>query len=158
MKTMHLQQGNGQRIVLELGIDDGDARPFVGAAGQRYHALAQLAAAYPDLGAAPQLALCCALCLHFARGSNFVPIGEPGEFRRRYQAMVRRGEGRSDTSFSTADFGPFDVSEVGAPQLLDDALVFYVEDRLYAVPYRVETPWPAQAQDRVKFLLLPQAQ
>ena len=35
-----------------------------------------------------------------------------------------------------------------------NTLVYYVEDALYSVPYRVEAPWPARPEQPVRFELL----
>ena len=156
MITTYLKQNDGTMILLEMGMEDDGQRPFVIAAGQRYNSMVDLTASYPELGVPEQLPLYCRICLHFVRGFSFTMIDDPDEFRRRYAALVRHGKAASGDRPTTADFGPFDTSEIGHPQLAKDKLVFYVEDKLYAVPYRVEAPWPDHAQGVVKFLLLPQ--
>ena len=138
MITAYLKQSDGTMILLEMGMEDDGQRPFVIAAGQRYSAMAELSTAHPALRAAEQLPLYCSICLHFARGFSFTPIDDPDEFRRRYAALVRHGKAASGDRPSTADFGPFDTAEIGHPKLAKDKLVFYVEDKLYGVPYRVE--------------------
>lgn len=150
MRTTQYRLDDGTMLLLGENEGQGD----VAVAGQRYGTLAELAAAYPAIGAAAQLPLCCALCLHFAGGDDFAPIGDPLAYRQRYRRLVQRGHRGMAGNFSTADFGPFDVSEVGPPQLRDGRLVFYVEDRRHGVPYRVEAAWPGPG--KVKFLLLPQ--
>lgn len=156
MITTYLKRSDGAMILLEMRMEDNGQRPVVIATGQRYSSMAELSTAYPELCAAEQLPLYCRICLHFVRGFGFTLIDEPDEFRHRYAALVRHGKAASGDRPSTADFGPFDTSEVGYLQLAKDKLVFYVEDKLYGVPYRVEAPWPAHAQGMVKFLLLPQ--
>jgi hypothetical protein len=155
MITTYLKRNDGTIILLEMRMDDGQ-RPFVIAAGQHYSSMAQLSAAQPELCATEQLPLYCRICLHFVRGFSFIMIDDPDEFCSRYAALVRHGKAASGDRPTTADFGPFDTSEICHPQLVKDKLVFYVEDNLYAVPYRVEAPWPDHAQGVVKFLLLPQ--
>lgn len=150
MKTTQVRLFDGATLLLEVSEGQG----YVAVAGKRYATLAELAAAYPAVGTAAHLPLCCALCLHFAGADDVMPIGDPLEYRRRYRTLVQRGQKVAAGRFATADFGPFDVSEVGPPRLLDGQLVFYVEDRRHGVPYRVEAAWPGPG--RVKFLLLPQ--
>lgn len=155
MTTAYLKQSDGTLILLEMRMEDDGGRPFVLAAGQRHGSIAELAAVHPALGTAEQLPLSCEICLHFTSRFGFTLIDDPDEFRRRYAALVRHSRAASSDRPSTADFGPFDVTEIGHPQLVKDTLVFYVEDKLYGVPYRVEAPWPLHAQGVVKFLLLP---
>ena len=156
MITAYLKQSNGTMALLEMRMEDNGQRPFVIAGEQRYNSMAELTTAHPELCAAEQLPLYCRICLHFVRGFGFTMIDDPEEFRSRYAALVRHGKAASGDRPTTADFGPFDTSEISHPQLAKDKLVFYVEDNLYAVPYRVEAPWPDHAQGVVKFLLLPQ--
>jgi hypothetical protein len=77
------------------------------------------------------------------------------EYRSRYAALLRHGTENPGDMPSTADFGSFDLSGVGKPRMLQKTLVFYAEDSLYSVPYRVEVPWPPDAGEPVRFLLLP---
>ena len=155
MTTAYLKQSDGTMILLEMRMEDDGQCPLVIAAGQCYGSMAELAVAHPELGTAEQLPLYCKLTLHFTRRSGFTLIDDPDEFRRRYAALARHGKAAFSNSPSTADFAPFDVTEIASPYLAKDSLVFYVEDKLYGVPYRVEVPRPVHAQGMVKFLLLP---
>lgn len=156
MTTAYLKQSDGTMILLEMRMEDNDQRPFVIAGGQRYNSMAELTTANPELGASEQLPLYCRIYLHFVRGFGFILIDNPEEFRSRYAARVRHGKAALGDRPTTADFGPFNTSEIGHPKLTEDKLVFYVEDKLYGIPYRVEAPWHDHAQGVVKFLLLPQ--
>lgn len=156
MITTYLKQSDGTMILLEMRMDDNGQRPFVIAGEQRYSSMSELTTAHSELCTSEQLPLYCRICLHFVRGFGFTLIDAPEEFRSRYAALVRHGKAASGDRPTTADFGPFDTSEIDHPKLTEDTLVFYVEDNLYGIPYRVEAPWPDHAQGVVKFLLLPQ--
>jgi hypothetical protein len=155
MGKINLKKSDGKTIVLQPWVNEDTRRPFVIAAEQNYDTLADLVTAQPELGTADQLPLYCEICLHFYPGPGCMPIDDPDEFRGRYQALVRHGTEHPGDMPSTADFGPFDVSGISKPQLVKDTLVFYAEDMLYGVPYRVEAPWPHRKGEPVKFLLLP---
>jgi hypothetical protein len=155
MATTHLKGRDGTSVVLQTRLDERTERPVVSAGEQSYTTLADLLAAHPEIAAADQLPLYCELCLHFYPGPGCMLIEDPEEFRSRYQALVRYGTENPGDMPSTADFGPFDVSEISHPKLVQDLLVFYAEDMLYSLPYRVEVTWPYRNEEPVKFLLLP---
>jgi hypothetical protein len=152
MTIAYLDRSDGQTVSLEMRADGDNRRPFVAVAGRRHATMASLVADCPELGAHAQLPLYCALSVHLSRGPGYLLIADPDEFRSRYQALIAH---RSADSPGPADFGPFDLAEIALPAVSADTLVFYAEDALYSVPYRVEVPWPANANRLVRFLLLP---
>ena len=152
MTIAHLDRSNGETVLLEMQTGDDNTRPFVTAAGRQYNTMASLVTDYPELGTQERLPLYCALAMHLSRGPGYMLIADPDAFRARYQALVSRGSGNVPTA---ADFGPFNLTELASPAVTADTLVFYAEDSLYNVPYRVEVPWPADGNRPVRFLLLP---
>jgi hypothetical protein len=152
MTIAHLDRSNGETVRLELQTGDDNTRPFVTAAGRRYDMMAALVVDCPELTAPERWPLYCALSMHLSRGPGYMLIADPDQFRARYQALVSHGSGDAP---SAADFGPFNPTELASPAVTADTLVFYAEDSLYNVPYRVEVPWPADAKRPVRFLLLP---
>jgi hypothetical protein len=152
MTIAYLDRSNGETVLLEMRMADENARPFVTVAGRRYDTMAALVGDCPELTAQERLPLYCALSMHLSRGPGYMLIADPDAFRTRYQALVSRGSGDVPTA---ADFGPFNLTELASPAVTADTLVFYAEDSLYNVPYRVEVPWPADAKRPVRFLLLP---
>ena len=155
MSILNLDKSDETSVTLELRVSGDDARQYVIADGSQFDSLAELVATHPELGAPEQVALYCELCLHFFPGPGCLLIEEPDEFRARYQALLRHADENIGDQPSAADFGPYDVSEIAAPQVIKNQFVFYAEGSLYNVPYRVEAPWPAGAQGPVSFLLLP---
>lgn len=155
MSAAFLKKNTGEMALLEMHLNADSQRPFIKAAGRNYETLADLVAAYPELGAANQLPLYCELCTHLHGGAGYILITAPDKFRDRYQALIQHASMTDSDIPSVADFGPFDVAGISAPYLEKDIVVFYAEDSLYGVPYRVEASWPANAKIPVKFLLLP---
>lgn len=151
----YLEKSDGQAILLQAlaGDESGNGQLVVDGTGKRYAHFGELLAAYPELGQPEHLALCCSLFLHFHPGPGCILIEDTEEYRLRYAALMAHGDA-SDLP-SLADFGPFDISAISAPQQQDGRLVFYVEDALYGVPYRVETAWPPGADAQALFQLLP---
>lgn len=151
----YLERSDGNTTLLHpLPADESDAGQLImDGDGKRYARIIDLLNAYPELGEAQHLSLCCALVLHFHPGPGCVVIDDAEEYRTRYARLLLHG---SESELpSTADFGPFDVSSVTPPQRRDGSLVFYAEDALYSVPYRVETAWPPTPDAGAIFQLLP---
>jgi hypothetical protein len=155
MRRINLKTRDGKFISFDAVHDPDTDRPVVTEAGLQYLTLAELVAAYPALGSDEQRTLYCKFCLHYFPGPGNILIEDPAQYRDRYEALVRYGSDPTGANAMTADFGPFDTTEIGSPRIDQGKLVFYAEDSLYSVPYRVEAPWPASANDKVKFLLLP---
>jgi hypothetical protein len=155
MARVNLKKSDGRTVLLQTMLNEETGQPLVAADGQEYHTSVDLFAAFPELGVADQLPVCCKLVLHFHPGPGCILIEDAEEYRARYTALLRYGAEHPGHTPSTADFGPFDVSEIGGPQMAQSTLVFYAEDSLYSVPYRVEASWPPSSKEPVRFLLLP---
>jgi hypothetical protein len=82
-------------------------------------------------------------------------ILDPTEFRTRYHTLKSRGYAGQRGRQSAPGLGAYDVTEISEPQLYNDTLRCYVEDRHNGIPYRVEMPWPMSADSLVQFQLLP---
>ncbi len=54
------------------------------------------------------------------------------------------------------NFGPFNLSEIQSPKILDGKLIFYVQDNYTNVPFRVESSYPFDnANNEIFYNLLP---
>lgn len=155
MAGTYVNKRDGKTVLLQPRLNEASGRPIVIADEQRYDAMSDLLIAHPELASAEQLPVFCRLLLHFHPGPGCMPIEDPGKFRARYAALVRYGMENPGGISTTADFGPFDVSEISEPKVANDTLIFYAEEMLHNVPYRVEVPWPYRKEEKVKFLLLP---
>lgn len=151
----YLEKNDGTSILLQAlpGNESGNGQLVVDGDGKRYAGISELLDAYPELTDAEHLGLCCSLFLHFHPGPGCVLIQDPEEYRTRYAALMEHGNASGEPSI--ADFGPFDVNAICLPERHDGQLVFYAEDALYGVPYRVETAWPPAADAHALFQLLP---
>jgi hypothetical protein len=150
MKTLTLIQDDGAALALELRA--AGEQPAVAAEGREFGTLAALAQAYPALCSPGREALCAELCLHFQPEPACRPIVDAEAYRERYRALLQY-EAAGEAP-ALADFGEFDLSEIGPPQVRGERFVFYAEELRFGLPYRVEAPWPAGAAGAVDFLLL----
>ncbi|CAM2007292.1 hypothetical protein [Acanthopleuribacter pedis] len=77
---------------------------------------------------------------HFTFAGEYRFIENPDAFKHEYQATY----GPDDLRLQLAGrvFGPFDVSEIGDPQLRNGRLIFWVYARYTLVPFRVSVPYP----------------
>lgn len=134
---------------------DGRNCPVLGVAGAEYHTMDDLVRDYADVGSAERRATFCEAWIRLNHGSGYRLIQDPAEFRSRYHMAKQRGYTGVRGRQSAPGFGLYDVTEISEPQLYDDTLRCYVEDRVSGVPYRVELPWPMRADALVRFALLP---
>lgn len=77
---------------------------------------------------------------HFTFAGEYRFISNPTAFKDEYHATYSRCDLRLQLASNV--FGPFDVSEIGDPQLRNGQLVFWVYARYTLVPYRVSVPYP----------------
>ena len=129
-------------------------------AGQRYHTMHEILAAFPCEVWDRQLSHYCRLLTFLSRGNEFLPIGSISDFQRKYQHQLEV-EAHEDRGLYTkgSDFGPFDVSAMHEPMISDGVLLFFVEDTAYGIPYKVTSPYPMRNEDdSIVFSLLPFAE
>lgn len=113
-----------------------------------YDRLADLVRDEPALAEPDRLGLYCRLATFLVAGVGYQPIFDPAAFKEGYQAALDHGPAGGDGRFHTvADFGPFDVSEIGEPRVEGGALTYYVVDQALGVPYRVTAPFPARGEE-----------
>lgn len=122
-----------------------------------YTSLHALAAAFPELRDEQLRDTYCELCTQFHGHGRYQRIENPEAFRDSYRAMPAHGETGGGSLAAAAGCGPFDVTEIAAPKISGDKLVFYVKDIRFGIPYRVEAPWSGKASAPVSFSLLPLA-
>lgn len=153
MRTSRIGGGaHGLRI--DASLDERD-RPVLAVADAEYNNMGDLVRDYPDLVSLDHLAQYCEAWLGLNHGSGYRLIQDPTEFKSRYHMVKQRGYTGVRGRTSVPSVGPYDLTEISEPQLYDDVLRCYVEDRVYGVPYRVELPWPMNAEALVQFVLLP---
>lgn len=144
----------GHPLRLDASLDERD-RPVVSVAGAEYHTVDDLVGDFADADSGERLALFCAAWLRLNHGSGYRLIHDPAEFRNRYHIVKPRGYAGARGRQSAPGLGAYDVAEISEPQLYNDTLRCYVEDRHNGIPYRVEMPWPMNADRLVQFQLLP---
>lgn len=78
---------------------------------------------------------------HLASGNRFRVIQDPQGFREDYQRQVEKEAKDLDLAKTCLrDYGLFDVGEIQPAHLTEDGLIFFSQDRVSGVPYRVSCP------------------
>jgi hypothetical protein len=62
-------------------------------------------------------------------------IEDVARYRMHYDRLLEEDK-------NLASFGVFDTSVITLPQLKDDQVVFYVEEKATGLPFKVEGPFP----------------
>lgn len=138
---------------LDGGIGEYDRRVLV-SAGRTYRDLDEVADAHPQFGRTGSAVVFFEAWLRLHHGSGYRIIRDANEFRRRYEAFAGRGRKALSTSQANPAYAIYDVTEVREPELRNDVLRCYVEDRRCGIPYRVDLPWPTNMEATVEFRLL----
>jgi hypothetical protein len=145
---------NGHSLRFDESADERNYS-VLAVTGTEYHTMDDLVRDYPDVGSAERRAMFCEAWLRLNHGSGYRLIQDPAQFKSRYHLVKQRGytgvRGRQSVPGSAA----YDATEISEPQLFDDTLRCYVEDRVSGLPYRVELPLPMRADALVRFELLP---
>ncbi|WP_151635915.1 hypothetical protein [Noviherbaspirillum aerium] len=143
----------GVQVTVEADARKGRTVMRVGP--DTYTSLDALAAAFPELRDEQLRDTYCELCTQFHGEGRYQRIENPDAFRETYRALLAHRETGDGSPPAAADLAPFDLTEIAAPRISGDTLVFYVKDIRFGRPYRVEAPWSGKASAPVSFSLLP---
>jgi hypothetical protein len=103
---------------------------------QVFARIAKLLEAHPCLLEREHFKTLLRMCLFLQRGPDWVLIDDPDAFAQQYhQRLEDEAKSLSEEDIALADYGVFDLSVLREPRLDDEALYFFVYDRMSGVPY-----------------------
>jgi hypothetical protein len=169
---------------LQMKLILDDKAPVVKVGTTVYVSLSRLIKDYPDLLQEKYLTMYCKVANFLFTGIMFNFIENPEEYKRLYlkalhnaaspeyvypsigikkppipleEDCYRNGQfANMDPYTFLAETGPFDVMLMAVPQVKYGQLVFYVEDMIGQLPFRVISPYPYTREDSVvDYELLP---
>jgi len=146
-------------VNLILGLEDQNRVVIVEDVGRASDVSALMALA-PDL-ASPDAALELARAVnHFAQGSGFSVIEDPAAYKAWYEAKLAEEDPSApwnDAVIRLRDHGVPDFNTISAPEIAGGNLVFFAQDDLIGLPYKVQLPLgrAAEAQDYEALTLTP---
>ncbi|MBA3958065.1 MAG: hypothetical protein H0X51_06700 [Parachlamydiaceae bacterium] len=136
---------------------DANKKPVILYKGKTYSQLQELTAAIPSLTEPNSLEAFASALNFFCSGTRYLFITNIPEFQEDYLNRIEFEQNSFDyIPNRIIDHGIFDTSKMHPPQILNDELVFFVQDDYTQLPYRASCPYPIETPTpKVRYQLLP---
>jgi hypothetical protein len=144
---------------LTIGFTENDKNQRMLSVGEQQAATAaELVALVPDLARPESLPQYCAAVNYLAQGFRYRLIDDPDAYRTRYQRRLQAEDPLAPFQqgvLRLSDFGVCDTSAIQRPSRHNGAVIFYVEDDVLGIPYRVTAPGPEHPEGEAEYEPLP---
>ncbi|CAM2063914.1 hypothetical protein SCOR_01025 [Sulfidibacter corallicola] len=144
MWTFALFSAHVDGIPIHVRSVDGEVVILCG--DRAVDSLEALVHAVPGLRREEHLIAYCRLANYLNTSTMFRMIMEPESYRREYDALHDHDDSPATV---TRNYGPFDLTELAEPALVDGVPVFYAESAAGRVPYQVLAPYPNAGETSV---------